>query len=81
MDEIKKKCYYCGNSGGKLSYCSRCRMIKYCNKECQIKDWTNHKKTCKLNERIGMYIKMKYIYSNFKTYKKLIRLRKEKRNL
>lgn len=26
--------------------CSKCRCIGYCNAECQLKDWPNHKKWC-----------------------------------
>jgi hypothetical protein len=27
--------------------CSVCRFARYCSKECQKKDWKNHKKTCR----------------------------------
>jgi hypothetical protein len=48
-------CYFCGspkfvsatNPDGKLQYCSSCRGVKYCNSECQKKDWKRHKKECK----------------------------------
>ena len=26
--------------------CSKCRLTSYCNRECQRKDWPNHKKSC-----------------------------------
>ena len=29
-----------------LKTCSKCGLAQYCNKECQIKGWTTHKKTC-----------------------------------
>ncbi|KAL9178898.1 hypothetical protein ACHAXT_011871 [Thalassiosira profunda] len=33
----------------KLLQCSRCEMIQYCSKECQVKDWPNHKDACRHN--------------------------------
>ena len=29
-----------------LKYCSRCNVIKYCSKECQVFDWKKHKQIC-----------------------------------
>ena len=42
----KTKCGYsqCTKSGS--NFCSKCRDIMYCSKECQKKDWSNHKKEC-----------------------------------
>ena len=41
----------CGNCGkdlkdSKPKRCSVCRMVCYCNKECQQANWKVHKKTC-----------------------------------
>jgi len=33
--------------GKKLLLCTRCKKIKYCNRECQTKGWTKHKLECK----------------------------------
>jgi len=33
-------------SGSKLLTCSKCKSVRYCSKECQRKDWKQHKKTC-----------------------------------
>jgi hypothetical protein len=30
-----------------LRLCSRCKVVSYCSKECQLKDWPDHKKHCK----------------------------------
>jgi hypothetical protein len=35
-----KKCY--------LEHCSRCKKVQYCSKECQRKDWPEHKQVCKI---------------------------------
>jgi hypothetical protein len=43
----------CGNNNCSASRgckrCSRCRSIYYCSRECQEKDWVNHKPKCKAN--------------------------------
>lgn len=31
----------------KWKKCSWCKLAYYCNKECQLEDWPNHKKHCK----------------------------------
>ncbi|KAF8850178.1 hypothetical protein BDZ45DRAFT_679979 [Acephala macrosclerotiorum] len=31
----------------KVKLCTGCRTISYCSKECQTRDWQNHKKYCK----------------------------------
>lgn len=46
-------CGWCGKKAkeveGSLKQCSGCRKILYCGKECQKKDWQEHKVVCKLN--------------------------------
>jgi len=40
------KCYLCDQSGAILS-CSECgSMVLYCNAECQVQDWPQHKDVC-----------------------------------
>lgn len=34
------------NPNSTMQKCSRCRSVIYCSKECQAKDWNNHKKVC-----------------------------------
>ncbi len=41
-----KWCLYCDNKNCKLR-CSSCKLIYYCNAECQRKSWIIHKKHCK----------------------------------
>ena len=38
-------CKACGKQGGSLSLCGKCKTVRYCSKECQVKDWKAHKKT------------------------------------
>lgn len=41
-------CDYCGKPDAKLSVCARCKMVFYCSKECQKKEWKlGHKKFCR----------------------------------
>ena len=47
---IKEMCALCGKEeeagGAPLKACARCKVQKYCSKECQKADWKMHKKTC-----------------------------------
>ena len=38
-------CKLCGRRGEYK--CSKCGKVTYCSRECQFKDWTNHKNNCK----------------------------------
>ena len=63
-EEVKSitKIGYCDNPQCKLpkrmtersntKYCSRCRCITYCSRECQVADWSRHKTTCDRNVTI-----------------------------
>ena len=41
-------CFQCGNEFSKkqMLRCLGCDFAQYCSKECRIKDWPNHKKSC-----------------------------------
>ena len=57
-EEVKQiaKMGYCNNPGcnipnrrverSKTKYCSRCRCVTYCSRECQEAHWTRHKRYC-----------------------------------
>lgn len=42
-----KKCYHCKKTPRKLSYCSGCYYMRYCDAKCQNADWKKHKSECK----------------------------------
>ena len=46
-----RECLHCLISpfekpGAKFQYCSRCRKVSYCSKECQVANWRDHKYRC-----------------------------------
>ena len=48
--ELKKAarvCKNCGKEASKMQKCSRCRLVRYCSRDCQLADWKEHKKSCK----------------------------------
>ena len=44
--EVPKSCAVCKQEGQSLR-CSRCKVVYYCNQDCQRKHWPTHKFTCK----------------------------------
>lgn len=47
---VDRACFTCKSKGGekgKLLTCKGCRKATYCSKECQKKDWKQHKITCR----------------------------------
>lgn len=40
-------CKLCGKTEG-LKQCTQCKEVKYCSKECQVKDWKEHKFECSI---------------------------------
>ena len=50
--ERGKVCHRCARPGARLT-CSRCRLIHYCDAECQSEDWSMHKLwCCKTQEQV-----------------------------
>jgi hypothetical protein len=39
-------CNNCQEKKEKLMTCGKCKIAKYCCKECQVLDWDNHKESC-----------------------------------
>ena len=44
MNGKSSNCRLCGKKGEYK--CSKCGKITYCSRECQFKDWVNHKSNC-----------------------------------
>ena len=46
-EPLAKSCAVC-NKLGTMRACGKCKLIRYCGKECQIADWKRHKTICNL---------------------------------
>ena len=46
-DDNVSICANCGKEGSNLKSCTACKLVKYCNRECQIAHRPQHKKVCK----------------------------------
>jgi hypothetical protein len=38
-------CHFCQRPGAP-NHCGKCNVVFYCNRDCQVADWKNHKKFC-----------------------------------
>uniref|UniRef100_A0A6B2LJE1 MYND-type domain-containing protein n=1 Tax=Arcella intermedia TaxID=1963864 RepID=A0A6B2LJE1_9EUKA len=45
--QLGNTCSFCNKQGVKLSLCSICKSVQYCNKDCQRSHWPKHKPNCK----------------------------------
>ena len=43
-------CYHCKEEKGRalLMVCSRCRIAHYCSRQCQVANWSGHKRECNI---------------------------------
>ena len=68
MIQIRNNCKLCGKKG--LYNCSKCGKVAYCSRECQFKDWINHKKNCinfnnnNSNKKSPISLNKKVIFKN-----------------
>ncbi|KAJ3100925.1 hypothetical protein HDU96_010186 [Phlyctochytrium bullatum] len=46
LDEQKGLCFHCGLRAEGMKKCSKCKVVQYCSRECQVEDWKEHKQIC-----------------------------------
>ena len=60
IESLTKKwsrlCWKCFEAKSGLKKCSKCLVAQYCNKECQVQDWTVHKKLHDMESEIKRYV-------------------------
>jgi hypothetical protein len=51
ITSASNRCGYCAKAdihdGNTLKRCGNCKAVRYCSSECQVADWSNHKKMCR----------------------------------
>ena len=45
--KMESECECCGISTKKMSLCARCQKVRYCSRECQVKDHKRHRSECR----------------------------------
>src|SRR5210317_1395764 len=45
-DTNTTNCAACGEEGGNLNTCNKCKLVTYCNAACKKKHRSKHKKAC-----------------------------------
>jgi ankyrin repeat protein len=46
LSKMTNECENCGSSSKRLKLCSKCEKVRYCSRDCQVKDYKEHKKEC-----------------------------------
>ncbi len=47
IKDVPKHCNMCATTIGAKYTCNVCKVTRYCGKDCQKKDWSDHKKRCR----------------------------------
>ncbi|KAL3878469.1 hypothetical protein ACJMK2_030814 [Sinanodonta woodiana] len=47
MDDPFINCKRCGTQQNVMKRCTRCKLVYYCCRDCQIQDWSSHKAECR----------------------------------
>nr|QDF21442.1 histone-lysine N-methyltransferase SMYD3 [Brachionus koreanus] len=58
-DKKQLFCDFCLKELSKCYQCSRCKLMFFCSKECQISDWSIHQHECKSFVKLNENIKLK----------------------
>lgn len=48
LEDYTNRCYNCNKVTKDIKACSGCKVTYYCSRECQKKDWSMHKRECKV---------------------------------
>lgn len=53
VKQLKTLCSFCNKCSGTLKRCKQCGVAQYCDTECQVNHWQQHKLECKTLSRLG----------------------------
>ena len=73
-ERLGRKCNHCGAVSISQKICTRCEAVRYCNIDCQTKDWVNHKNDCK--EKVKLVLQPNPRYPLTKVDKGIARAQK-----
>lgn len=67
---VAKRCEAClkeeTNQEDKFPACSRCKLVNYCCKECQVSHWKTHKRLCKKKKELTLKEKVEDFKNQFR---------------
>ncbi|XP_055863108.1 uncharacterized protein LOC129922177 [Biomphalaria glabrata] len=57
LQPVEHDCSYCGRSAFGMKFCTNCLVAKYCDTECQVGHWPEHKHHCHKETNINQLYK------------------------